>query len=182
MSKVIHLKKGLDINLQGVSEKVLIAAPLAQEYALTPDDYIGVVPKLLVKVDDTVKAGTPLFFDKKHPEILFTSPVSGTVTAINRGEKRKILNIIIRPSEEREYEGVQRTQNRRAHGRIAQELMLKSGLWPFVIQRPYGIIADPADTPRDIFVSGFDSAPLAADFDFILRRHRERISLPVSRP
>ena len=131
MSKVIHLKKGLDINLQGVSEKVLIAAPLAQEYALTPDDYIGVVPKLLVKVDDTVKAGTPLFFDKKHPEILFTSPVSGTVTAINRGEKRKILNIIIRPSEEREYEEFNVPQNRRAHGRIAQRADAQIGSLAF---------------------------------------------------
>lgn len=173
MSKVIHLKKGLDINLQGVSEKVLIAAPLAQEYALTPDDYIGVVPKLLVKVDDTVKAGTPLFFDKKHPEILFTSPVSGTVTAINRGEKRKILNIIIRPSEEREYEEFNVPKTEELTAESLKELMLKSGLWPFVIQRPYGIIADPADTPRDIFVSGFDSAPLAADFDFILQTSGE---------
>ncbi len=167
MSKVIHLKKGLDINLQGAAEKVLIAAPLAQEYALTPDDYIGVVPKLLVKVDDTVKAGTPLFFDKKHPEILFTSPVSGVVTAINRGEKRKILNIVVRPSEERQYEEFAIPGELTASS--LKELMLKSGLWPFVIQRPYGIIADPADTPRDIFVSGFDSAPLAADFDFILQ-------------
>ncbi len=139
------------------------------EYALTPDDYIGVTPKLLVKVDDTVKAGTPLFFDKKHPEILFTSPVSGTVTAINRGEKRKILNIIIRPSQEREYEEFNVPKAEELTAESLKELMLKSGLWPFVIQRPYGIIADPADTPRDIFVSGFDSAPLAADFDFILQ-------------
>lgn len=179
MSKVIHLKKGLDINLQGVSEKVLIAAPLAQEYALTPDDYIGVVPKLLVKVDDTVKAGTPLFFDKKHPEILFTSPISGTVTAVNRGEKRKILNIIISPSEEREYEEFDVPKAEELTAESLKELMLKSGLWPFVIQRPYGIIADPADTPRDIFVSGFDSAPLAADFDFVLQTSGEDFAVGI---
>ncbi len=179
MSKVIHLKKGLDINLQGVAEKILTAAPLAQEYALTPDDYIGVIPKLLVKVDDAVKAGTPLFFDKKHPEVLFTSPISGVVTAINRGEKRKILNIVIRPSEEREYEEFNPSKPEELTAESLKELMLKSGLWPFVIQRPYGIIADPKDTPRDIFVSGFDSAPLAADFDFILQNTGDDFAIGI---
>lgn len=179
MSKVIHLKKGLDINLQGVAEKVLIAAPLSEEYALTPDDYIGVVPKLLVKVDDEVKAGTPLFFDKKHPEILFTSPVSGVVTAINRGEKRKIINVVIRPSAERDYEDFTARKLEDLTGESLKELMLKSGLWPFVIQRPYGVIADPSDTPRDIFVSGFDSSPLAPDFDFILQNTGDDFALGI---
>ena len=152
MSKVIRLKKGLDINLIGAAEKVLVNAPLAETYAVKPTDFEGVTPKLLVKIDDEVKAGTPLFFDKYHPEVLFTSPVSGKVTAVNRGEKRKILEVVVTPDETRSYEEFEVGKIEALSAEKAIELMLSAGLWPMMIQRPYGIIANPADKPRAIFV------------------------------
>ena len=97
MSKIITLRKGLDINLVGKPQESLAEAPLASEYALSPLDFEGVTPKLLVKEGDKVKAGTPLFFNKANERILFTSPVSGTVAAVNRGEKRKILSVTVTP-------------------------------------------------------------------------------------
>ena len=99
MSKIITLRKGLDINLAGAASKQLSALPMASEYGLSPLDFEGVTPKLLVKVGDEVKAGTPLFFNKADERILFTSPVSGVVSAINRGEKRKVLSVTVTPAE-----------------------------------------------------------------------------------
>ncbi|MFI3330251.1 MAG: Na(+)-translocating NADH-quinone reductase subunit A [Rikenellaceae bacterium] len=168
MSKVIKLKKGLDINLVGAAQEKLTTLPLAERYALTPSDFGGVVPKLLVKVGDTVKAGTPLFFDKNNPELLFTSPVSGEVFAINRGEKRKILNIEITPSETQEFESFQIPELASASKEQVSALILKSGLWPSIMQRPYGIIASQTDMPKAIFISGFDSAPMAPDYNYAL--------------
>ena len=104
MSQVIKLKKGLDIRLQGEARRELTRLPLVHAYALKPDDFKGVIPKMLVRVDDVVKAGTPLFYDKYRPQVLFTSPVSGKVTAINRGDKRKILDVVIAPTAEQVYE------------------------------------------------------------------------------
>ncbi len=98
MSKIIKLRKGLDINLQGKAAESLVEVPTTGEYAVSPLDYEGVTPKLLVKAGDKVKVGTPLFFDKNDSRVLFTSPVSGTVSAVNRGEKRKVLNEIGRAS------------------------------------------------------------------------------------
>ena len=95
MSKIITLRKGLDINLVGKPQESLADAPQASEYALSPLDFEGVTPKLLVKEGDRVKAGTPLFFNKYNERVLFTSPVSGTVAAVNRGEKRKVLSCLL---------------------------------------------------------------------------------------
>ena len=103
MSKIITLRKGLDINLVGKPQETLAAAPMASEYALSPLDFEGVTPKLLVKVGDRVKAGTALFFNKFNERVLFTSPVSGTVAAINRGEKRKVLSVTVTPDSTQEY-------------------------------------------------------------------------------
>ena len=104
MSKIITLRKGLDINLVGKPQESLADAPQASEYALSPLDFEGVTPKLLVKVGDKVKAGTPLFFNKYNERVLFTSPVSGTVAAVNRGEKRKVLSVTVKPDAEQQYE------------------------------------------------------------------------------
>lgn len=173
MSKVIRLKKGLDIKLIGASEKVLVNAPAAETYAVKPADFAGLTPKLLVQEGDAVKAGTPLFFDKYRPEVLFASPVSGRVSAIVRGEKRKLLEVVVTPdgqnaSEEFPVEDADRL----SRDRII-DLMLASGLWPMMIQRPYGIVADPKQTPKAVFVSGFNTAPLAPDADFILLNREE---------
>ena len=168
MSKVIKLKKGLDIKLVGEARKELTQLPLLPTYAICPEDFMGLTPKLLVKVGDTVKAGTPLFFDKYRPEVLVASPVSGTVTAVNRGEKRRILSVVVTTDGEQTYESIQVPALGSASKEEVTRAMLQAGLWPMVIQRPYGIIANPENTPKAIFVSGFDSAPLAPDMNYVL--------------
>lgn len=175
MSKIITLRKGLDINLEGKAPEQLADAPLAAEYALSPLDFEGVTPKLLVKVGDEVKAGTPLFFNKYNERVLFTSPVSGTVAAINRGEKRKVLSVTVTPSAERSYEEFAKPDLGKASREEVVEMLLRAGLWPMLVQRPYGIIADPNDTPKAIFVSAFDSAPLAPDYNFVLKTERRNL-------
>lgn len=175
MSKIIKLRKGLDINLQGKAAESLVEVPMAGEYAVSPLDFEGVIPKLLVKAGDKVKAGTPLFFDKKDSRVLFTSPVSGTVSAVNRGEKRKVLNVTVAADATQEYETFPTLDLRKANRSEVIEVLLKSGLWTMIRQRPYGIIANPDDAPKSIFVSAFDSAPLAPDMNFVLRGEKDAV-------
>ena len=175
MSQVIKLKKGLDILLEGEAKRELTRLPLVHAYALKPEDFPGVTPKLLVRVDDEVKVGTPLFFDKYRPQILFTSPVSGKVSAIVRGEKRKILEVVITPEAEQVYETFDVPAIEATDREQIKALMLKAGLWPMIIQRPFGIVANPQDTPKSIFISGFDSAPLAPDMNFVLENEAENL-------
>ncbi len=179
MSKIITLRKGLDINLEGKAQESLRVAPTASEYALSPLDFEGVTPKLLVKAGDRVKAGTPLFFNKYNERILFTSPVSGTVAAINRGEKRKVLSVTVTPDAEQSYEEFAALDVHAASRDQIVEQLLRSGLWPMIVQRPYGIIADPSDTPKAIFVSAFDSAPLAPDYNFVLREEQANLQTGI---
>ena len=179
MSKIITLRKGLDINLAGKPRESLAEAPLAAEYALSPLDFEGVTPKLLVKVGDKVKAGTPLFFNKYNERVLFTSPVSGTVAAVNRGEKRKVLNVTVAADERTDYEEFARLEPSKASREEIVELLLKSGLWPMLVQRPYGIIADPNDVPKAVFISAFDSAPLAPDYNFVLQGEQKNLQAGI---
>ena len=175
MSKIIKLCKGLDIRLQGEAQKTIVDAPLASEYAVSPLDFEGITPKMLVKVGDTVEAGSPLFFDKKRPEILFTSPVSGTVAAVNRGEKRKILSVVVTADKQVAYKEFAKLDVATASREDIVKLLLESGLWTMFTQRPYGIVATPSDEPKAIFVSAFDSAPLAIDYDFALAGDKEAL-------
>ncbi|MDO4757670.1 MAG: Na(+)-translocating NADH-quinone reductase subunit A [Rikenellaceae bacterium] len=180
MSKIISLRKGLDINLEGAATKKTTVLPLAAEYGVSPLDYEGVIPKLLVKVGDEVKAGTPLFFSKNDERILFTSPVSGVVAAINRGEKRKVLSVTVTPAKEQTYEVFPKLDAQKASREEVVELLLKSGLWPMIQQRPYGIIANPSDEPKAIFISAFDSAPLAPDYNFVLEAEAENVAAGIA--
>lgn len=175
MSKIIKIKKGLDINLQGKAEAKVTALPMAASYAVSPLDFEGVVPKLLVKAGEQVKAGDALFFSKNDSRVLFTSPVSGTVTAVNRGEKRKVLNVTVQPDATQSYKEFDVPAIEKASKEDATKLLLEAGLWPLIIQRPYGIIANPDDQPKAIFVSGFDSAPLAADYDVVLANDKANL-------
>ena len=179
MSKIITLRKGLDINLQGKAVEKLVKLPLAPEYAVSPLDFEGVTPKLLVKAGDRVKAGTPLFFNKYNERVVFTSPVSGTVSAINRGEKRCILNVTVQADATQMYEEFAKLNVQTASREEIIDLLLKSGLWPMIIQRPYGIIADPSDTPKAVFVSTFDSAPLAPDYNFVLAGEKRNLETGI---
>ena len=175
MSKNIKLCKGLDIKLVGKAEARLENAPMAKSYAISPLDYENVTPKLLVKVGDKVEAGSALFFDKNNPRILFTSPVSGVVSAINRGEKRKLLNIAIEPDAAQVYKQLTVVDVAKAERSAVVEMLLESGLWTRIVERPYGIIANPDATPKAIFVSAFDSAPLAPDYNFVLSNEKAAI-------
>ncbi len=179
MSKIIKLKKGLDINLEGQAACETVNAPLADSYAVSPLDFEGVTPKLLVNVGDRVKAGSALFFNKYNERVLFTSPVSGTVEAVNRGEKRRILSVTVKPDTEQLYEEFAVPDLEKASRDQIVDLLLKAGLWPMVIQRPYGIIADPNDSPKAIFVSTFDSAPLAPDYNYVLAGEKANLQKGV---
>lgn len=175
MSKTIKLCKGLDIKLQGAAEKKTTEVGLASTYAVSPLDFEGIVPKMLVKVGDAVKAGTPLFFNKNNASVVFTSPVSGTVAAVVRGEKRRILAVEITADKTIAYEEFETLDVAKATRDQIVELLLKSGLWTLLIQRPYGIIANPADMPKSIFVSAFDSAPLAPDYGYTLAADKQAL-------
>ncbi len=179
MSKNITLRKGLDIKLVGEPQQELTEVAKAAEYAISPLDFESVAPKLLVKVGDRVEAGSPLFYNKENSRILFPSPVSGEVSAINRGEKRKILNITVKADATQSYKKFTAVDPSKATREQVVELLLESGLWSMLIQRPYGIIANPEQTPKSIFVSTFDSSPLAPDFNFALSGDMEAIQMGI---
>lgn len=154
------LKKGVNLSLAGAIADTTVATASPKRFAIVPDDFTGIIPRLDVKEGDKVLAGDALFHDKNHPQIKITSPVSGTVETIERGERRKILSIVITPDSENQFK-VFNTND-------AKELLLESGLWAAMRQRPYDIVPDPEVTPRDIFVTAFDSAPLAASMSIQL--------------
>ena len=180
MSKVIKIKKGLDIKLKGAAEKVTVQSEKASEYAVKPLDFVGLTPKLKAKPGDAVKVGTPVFFDKYHPSIKFVSPVAGVVKEVVRGERRRILEVVIEVDEKQEYEAYASGNPAEMEPASIRENLLNSGLWPSLIQRPYGIVANPEDQPNDIFISGFDSAPLGVDFDMILKDQEESFAVGVA--
>lgn len=169
MPKVIRIKKGLNIKMEGIAEKVIKKALPSEFYAVKPTDFKGIRPKLVVNIGDKVKAGSPLFFDKFQPEVMFTSPVSGEVTAINRGERRAILEVVIRADAKLEYKEFKHGDPKSLSREEIIVLLQESGLWPALRQRPYSVIANAKDTPKAIFISGFDTAPLAPDMDFIVQ-------------
>ncbi len=172
MSQTIKLKKGFDINLAGKAEKKLLEIPQSDTFALKPTDFSGLSrPKLVVKEGDNVKAGTPICYERNVEDILYTSPVSGEVVEIKRGEKRKVLEVKILADKEIEFEQFKKYSVSDISGLSKEdtlEQLKKSGAWANVIQRPYGCVASPTDTPKSIFISAFDSSPLAPNFDFVL--------------
>ncbi|MBO7067407.1 MAG: Na(+)-translocating NADH-quinone reductase subunit A [Bacteroidaceae bacterium] len=161
MAKVIKLRKGLDINLKGKATKETATVKCPGEYALVPDDFTGVKSKVVVKEGDAVKAGDALFVDKLHPEVKFVSPVSGIVSLVERGDRRKLLSIRVKADEKQEARQFD------AKGDV-KALMLESGLFAFLRQRPYDVVANPEDKPKAIFVSAFNSMPLSQDFEYVL--------------
>lgn len=173
MPKVIKIKRGLDIPMEGKAEKILVQAEPSGMYAVKPIDFPGLTPKLAVKVDHEVKAGSPLFYDKYHPEVLFTSPVSGKVAAITRGERRRILEVVVNADPDISYETFRKGDPESMEREEVIENLQRSGLWPFIRQRPYHVVAKSTDLPKAIFISGFDTAPLAPDYDFVLKEERD---------
>lgn len=168
MSKTVKLRKGLDIRLLGAANKVKTDVPMPKVVTIKPTDFHGLVPKMLVKEGETVTAGQPIFQDKYEEVIKYVSPVNGTLKAIVRGAKRRILEVQIDVSDSQSFDGGTAIDVAGMSGGQVKETMLSAGLWPFVKQRPIDVVADPKQTPKAIFVSAFDSAPLAPDFDFVL--------------
>lgn len=173
MSKTIRIRKGLDIRLVGEAEKVLVQSDPAKVIAIKPTDFHGLVPKVLVKPGDEVKAGDALFVDKYNERIRYTSPVSGEVSDVVRGDKRKVLEVRVLADKEIRYQdfgsGDPASMNRET---IVQKL-LASGAWPVIRQRPFDVVADPAQEPRDIFISAVDTNPLAPDLDMVVNGQGE---------
>ena len=169
MSNNIDLKKGLDIPVAGKAAPRTDKQIVPDVVALKPGDFKGFSPRLLVKEGDKVLAGSPVLADKQHPEILLSSPVSGTVGQVVRGDKRKLLAVVINADGAGEAIDFGKEDPARMEADAVKERILASGLWPALIQRPYGIVADPALKPKAIFVSGFNTAPLAADTEFVLQ-------------
>ena len=169
MHRVVKISKGLNINLKGAPVAEFASVAPAKHYALMPADFTRVTPKVVVKPEDSVKAGDPLFFDKENPELQFVSPVSGKVVAVNRGERRRVLNVVV--ESDGKFESVV-YKAKDVLSLSADEIkadLLKAGLFAFMRQRPYDVIATPTDTPRAIYVSAFDSKPLAVDFEVALK-------------
>lgn len=168
MSKEIRLKKGLNINLVGEAIKVYATIKPSETYVVKPTDFHGMTPKMLVKVGDKVKAGSVLFYDKYMEQVKYCSPVSGEVVAIERGAKRRILEVVVKADTEQQYEEFVKADAADLSREQIINAMLKAGVWPFVRQKPYDIVANPTSIPKAIFISAFNSAPLGIDNDFAL--------------
>ena len=180
MSNNIYLKKGLDLPINGTAAQNTKKVIVPDVVAVKPTDFRSLVPKLLVREGDKVLAGTPVLADKMSQNILFTSPVSGTVAEVVRGEKRKLLEVRIKADAEQEYVdfGVKKVADMSAEQ--IKEALLAAGLWPALTQRPYGIIANPEVKPKAIFVSAFSTAPLAASPEYALRDDLEHIQTAIN--
>lgn len=184
MSKIVKLKKGFDINLAGKAEKKIADSPQPETFALKPTDFVGMKrPKLLVAEGDNVKAGTPVLYDKMQEDVMYCSPVSGEIVEVKRGAKRKILEIKILADKEIEYESFDSytvSDLANLSREDAQAQMLKGGVWPNIIQRPYGVVAKEGDSPKAIFVSTFDTHPLAADLAYTLSDDAEAFKTGIT--
>lgn len=169
MSKIVKLRKGFDIKLVGKASTEIANFAQAQTFAIKPTDFIGLQrPKVLVNEGDTVKAGTPILIDKALDQVIYAAPVSGEIVEVKRGDKRKLLEIKILADKDITHENFGKIDLSQDRDALASKLA-SSGVWPNIIQRPFGIVANPADNPKGIFISAFDTNPLAADYGFILQ-------------
>jgi len=183
MALKIGIKKGFDINLQGsISDNIVNNIP-SSSFAIKPDDFIGITrPKLLVKSGDEVVAGSPLMYDKLSDDVMYTSPVSGEIVDIIRGEKRKIEEIRILADKKNRYLEFQKfSQNdiEKMSKEVASDLLKNSGCWLNIIQRPYGIVAEPNAIPKAIFISFFDTHPLAASYKELIKENKNYIQAGI---
>lgn len=174
MGKTINIRRGYDIKLVGAAEKSTTDLPVSDVIAVKPSDFSGIIPKLLVAAGDEVVAGQALFYDKDRPNLRFPAPVSGEVVEVVRGEKRRILEIRILADRSNPRYAEFAKADPATLGRAAViERLLDSGCWQYLRQRPYSVIADPMDVPKAVFVSGFDSAPLAPDMGYVVGQDKE---------
>jgi Na+-transporting NADH:ubiquinone oxidoreductase subunit A len=180
MSNDIRIRKGLDIKLKGEAEKALSNAIVSKYYTIRPEDFHGITPKLMTKVGSKVKAGEAVFYNKADDRVKFVSPASGEIVEIARGEKRRILAIKILADDQQVFKDHGKLDLDSASADIIKSKLLDSGCWSFIRQRPYDVIANPDGNPKAIFVSGYASAPLAADYDFTLAGKEDELQAAVT--
>ena len=166
MANVIKLRKGLDIHLQGKAEEKKIQLKSNGKFALVPDDFEGVTPKVVVKEGDKVKAGDALFLNKQYPEVKFASPVSGTVREVVRGERRKVLCVKVDADAQQEFVDFGKKDVTKLSGEQVVNALLEAGLFGYINQLPYAVSTNPSVMPKAIFVSALRDKPLAADFQY----------------
>lgn len=176
----IKLSKGLDISLKGRPAEKMGQTAKSEYFVLVPDNFCGITPKVVVKPGEKVLAGGVLMTDKNFPEIKFVSPVSGEVTAVERGEKRKVLGIVVKRDAANEYVDFGKKDIAKMDAQQVKQTILDGGAWGFITQRPYAIVANPTAEPRDIFISAFDSAPLAPNFDYAAAADQEAITAGIA--
>jgi len=177
MGKNVKIKRGMDIALEGRPDNTVHNVSAPATYAIKPGDFKGLIPKLSVKQGDKVQAGDCLFVDKGNSAIFFTSPVSGEVAEIVRGDRRAILEVKVKADADVSYKSFDTSGYAGKSRDEVKALMLEAGLWPFIVQRPFGVIADTDVSPKAIHVSGFDSAPLAADLNITLKGEEENLKI-----
>lgn len=180
MSEAIKIKRGVDIKLVGEATPEFAPPVTVETVAIKPDDFHGVRFKLAAKEGDEVKAGTPLLYNKDDDSVQFTSPVSGEVAQIVRGEKRRILEVRVLADKETKYEDFGAADPVELERDAIVEKMANSGCWAFLKQRPYNVIADTSKTPKAIFISGFDSAPLAPDMGLLLEGNEKEFQTGIN--
>lgn len=168
MANIIQLRKGLDIRLNGAAAHEKMTVKSNGKYCLCPDDFTGVVPKVVVKEGDKVKAGDALFINKNFPRVKFASPVSGVVTAVIRGDRRKVLGVSVSADSEQEYVDFGKKDVTTLSGAEVKECLLEAGLFGFIDQLPYAVSTNESTTPKAVFVSALRDKPLAADFEYEL--------------
>jgi Na+-transporting NADH:ubiquinone oxidoreductase subunit A len=178
MSKDVSIKDGANLNLKGLASMELEVANMSLNYALNPDDFFGLIPRMLVKEGDKVSLGQPIFHDKNNESIKIVSPVSGKIQEIVRGAKRKILNVIIKKEGESAVNFKIPSLSNISNKKIL-ELLIESGSLAFIRQRPYNIIARPDRPPKSIFVSVHSTAPYAANYDFILKKRMDEFQVGI---
>ena len=166
MANVIKLHKGLDINLKGRATEQKIQLKSNGKYALVPDDFEGVTPKVVVKEGDKVQAGDALFINKQYPEVKFASPVSGTVSAVVRGERRKVLCVKVDADAQQSFVDFGKKDVAKLDGKAVIDALLEAGLFGYINQLPYAVSTNPSVMPKAIFVSALRDKPLAADFEY----------------
>ena len=169
----LKLKRGLDLKLEGAAALTVDTVAVPKLLHIVPDQYVGLTPKVVVKAGDVVKVGTPLFYDKQQPEIMVVSPAAGKVTEVIRGERRKVMSIDIEVAAKTAQETFD-SQNE------LKSLLLQSGLWPMLRQRPYDCIAMPGKTPKAIFISSFDTAPLAPNYEWMLGQNMDELQTAIT--
>lgn len=173
MANVIKLRKGLDINLAGKASKEKVATAASSLYGLSPSSFPGVTPKVAVKEGDHVLAGEPLFVNKACPEMGFASPVSGTVKAVVRGARRKVLMVTVEADTEQQAHDYGKAAVGQLDGKAVKDKLLQAGLFGYINQMPYAVVANPQTAPDGIFISALRDMPLACDFEFELQGNEE---------